>query len=899
MGKVDLYQEASGSLGSIEDGNKFDEWDESTTPHTRKRRDMSDLQDYAGGGISIPIQSAPPSSPSQDDLYIDEDDNTLYRRDGNEWIAIGGAGGASGSAWTLLYSTNHNFSANDTLNQPTGSVALPDDAVSVLLNFGTQSSSATTRSGEFFEVPVSFLTGVLDSADDGDAAVGGDNYIIIRDFIRASEGSSVTGRDIQIGITSTRHLLFGTENNTEDIFPVRVYYKTEVSSSGGDSGGLTQNEVDSRITTLRPNPFTDDDELKLDGIDPGADVNVGVEFTSILRSKLNEIDDDATDDQTGSEIVSAIDSQLGNTDWQTGGDPFDIHDDVTDPATIADADRIAFSDEGSTGDPMRYSRADNIRTYMQQGIQSGGGLNQSEVDARITTLRPNPFTDADESAIDSLGSAAQATLGNGAGNVLALGTNRRFPPARLGGGTADNTTVLYGDGQFRVAPEGGDDNLTTEEFQDAVGMMAGDNLAYDDATGMLNATGNSEGVAYTKTQTGTLDNVTPDVVHNFTLSEELTLGMFLEIEWTPESGTTPLTSESIPADVLLGLTVDSNPTTGEGQGAYGFIVRNTTQSDITQGGWANLVYIWRRSTNNRDWSIAFSTGGTVDLEFFNVVIGGAQGIQGVPGPTGSPGGSGTIVNNTLTTIGSGSIALTNDSIPILDNGILKRILASNFVTWIKGQLGTAASADTGTSQNNVPILNSIGDLPLSVVPSLPASIITSGTLNIARIPIPATATLNSSDYIMIADQSDSWRLKRVTRASLAAMLGGGAPTIHTWTHTASLAQPFQYSNITPPSDTTWIFLRPNDTTVDDSAFRAHPWSRILYAEWAALAAIESGRNYGNSVSDKSIPIVFNGTSSSLGGIDTFVVGRGTTGVMAFAVAGASDPSEDGVKVIFE
>ena len=44
-------------------------------------------------------------------------------------------------------------------------------------------------------------------------------------------------------------------------------------------------------------------------------------------------------------------------DWAAlpAGVVFDIHDDVTQSATIVDADRIPFSDESLNGDPMRYT----------------------------------------------------------------------------------------------------------------------------------------------------------------------------------------------------------------------------------------------------------------------------------------------------------------------------------------------------------------------------------------------------------------------------------------------------------------------------------------------------------------------------------------------------------------
>ena len=42
-------------------------------------------------------------------------------------------------------------------------------------------------------------------------------------------------------------------------------------------------------------------------------------YTTAEESKLAAIEASATADQTGAEIVAAIDSELASTDWQTGG----------------------------------------------------------------------------------------------------------------------------------------------------------------------------------------------------------------------------------------------------------------------------------------------------------------------------------------------------------------------------------------------------------------------------------------------------------------------------------------------------------------------------------------------------------------------------------------------------
>ena len=74
--------------------------------------------------------------------------------------------------------------------------------------------------------------------------------------------------------------------------------KIGVTSSGSTVGTP---EIDARINALRPNPFTDADETKLDGIEAGAQVNVGSEFTAAEKTKLGSV-------QEGARAVPAADS---------------------------------------------------------------------------------------------------------------------------------------------------------------------------------------------------------------------------------------------------------------------------------------------------------------------------------------------------------------------------------------------------------------------------------------------------------------------------------------------------------------------------------------------------------------------------------------------------------------
>jgi len=67
-----------------------------------------------------------------------------------------------------------------------------------------------------------------------------------------------------------------------------------------------------------------------------ADTNA---FTDALSTKLTNIETSATADQTGAEIVTALDTELGSTDWQTGGGSTGV-DIVTETAaySIVDGD---------------------------------------------------------------------------------------------------------------------------------------------------------------------------------------------------------------------------------------------------------------------------------------------------------------------------------------------------------------------------------------------------------------------------------------------------------------------------------------------------------------------------------------------------------------------------------
>ena len=66
--------------------------------------------------------------------------------------------------------------------------------------------------------------------------------------------------------------------------------------------------------------YTPAEKTKLAGIETNAERNVGQQYTSAEKSKLAGVETSATADQTPAQIVGAVNSNLGNTDWQTPGE---------------------------------------------------------------------------------------------------------------------------------------------------------------------------------------------------------------------------------------------------------------------------------------------------------------------------------------------------------------------------------------------------------------------------------------------------------------------------------------------------------------------------------------------------------------------------------------------------
>ena len=95
-------------------------------------------------------------------------------------------------------------------------------------------------------------------------------------------------------------------------------------------------------------------------------------------------------------------------DWAAlpAGVVFDIHDDVTQAATIVDADRIPFSDESVNGDPMRYATRRELRQLL-----AGRGRAECQQDhERHPLCRPHPEPASEQAAGAACGDDRRARV---------------------------------------------------------------------------------------------------------------------------------------------------------------------------------------------------------------------------------------------------------------------------------------------------------------------------------------------------------------------------------------------------------------------------------------------------------------------------------------------------------
>ena len=137
------------------------------------------------------------------------------------------------------------------------------------------------------------------------------------------------------------------------------------------------------------------------------------EFNTQFRDNLEWLRQDAT--LTGTDALDDLGCGTRGTDevlysdcdWAAlpAGVVFDIHDDVGTAATIADADRLTFSDESVNDDPMRYTLASNLADYMQGEVELSADRITSDtlsVD-RIPNLPASKLPAPPAVTIDALG----------------------------------------------------------------------------------------------------------------------------------------------------------------------------------------------------------------------------------------------------------------------------------------------------------------------------------------------------------------------------------------------------------------------------------------------------------------------------------------------------------------
>ena len=165
------------------------------------------------------------------------------------------------------------------------------------------------------------------------------------------------------------------------------------------------------------------------------DLLTATDFNSQFRDNLLWLRQDA--ELTGTDALEDLGcGTLGTNEvlfsdcsWATipAGVVFDIHDDVGTAATIADNDRIPFSDESVNSDPMRFSTAANIADYMQGEVELSANRVTSDTfnTARIPNLSASKITsDTFPTARYANESVTQAKIADAAVGVpqLKLGT---------------------------------------------------------------------------------------------------------------------------------------------------------------------------------------------------------------------------------------------------------------------------------------------------------------------------------------------------------------------------------------------------------------------------------------------------------------------------------------------
>jgi hypothetical protein len=220
------------------------------------------------------------------------------------------------------------------------------------------------------------------------------------------------------------------------------------------------------------------------------------------KAKLDGIEPGATGDQSGEEIVAAIDAHLGGTAWQLGGAVGAVG---TNLSVMRDAGSLSItSDTGADAVlPAASATEAGIMSAADKAKLDGLGSGQGAGDMAAALYDPrgiagDAFDRANHSGAQPIGSIAgleaaldgkaAAAHGHAAGEI----TSGTLAPARLGAGPASASTFLRGDGTWAVPAGSGDVTKVGAPVAKRMAYWTGDGtlghedgFAYDPATDTL------------------------------------------------------------------------------------------------------------------------------------------------------------------------------------------------------------------------------------------------------------------------------------------------------------------------------------------------------------------------------------------------------------------------------
>jgi hypothetical protein len=177
---------------------------------------------------------------------------------------------------------------------------------------------------------------------------------------------------------------------------------SELGGIGWQSSGVTNLTFSRNGTTV-----TVESDTGTDAVLPVATTSLAGVLSASDKTKLDGIESGATADQTGAEMVSAIDTELGSTDWRTGGGGASAAEDVTyDNGTsgLAAEDVQAAIDEivAELGGVTNLTFSRNGTTVT---VESDTGTDA--VLPAATTSLAGVMSGADKTKLDGIASGAQ------------------------------------------------------------------------------------------------------------------------------------------------------------------------------------------------------------------------------------------------------------------------------------------------------------------------------------------------------------------------------------------------------------------------------------------------------------------------------------------------------------